>query len=75
MLRSMGRTVIIDDEYYADQDHDKAPWVVRNSSDNVVAYYSTADINWTDKMDATDKLWLPEVLKRKLTWQLLPGQA
>ena len=62
----MGRTVIIDDEYHADQDHAEAPWVIRNSRENVVAYHSAMGTTWTEKMDETDKLWLPEVLKRKL---------
>jgi hypothetical protein len=62
----MGRSVIIDDEYYADQDHEKAPWVIRNGQDVVVGYYSDKGITWNEAMDELDKTWLPDVLKLKL---------
>ncbi len=54
----MGQRVMFDDEYYADQSHDEAPWLIRNGEHRVVGHYTNGSVNWGGVMMEADKEWL-----------------
>ena len=63
----MGRQMIFDDIYYADQAHEEAPWLIRNGEHRVVGHYAEGrGVNWGAMMADGDKEWLADLIQQKI---------
>ncbi|MEP7353761.1 MAG: hypothetical protein ABI824_11060 [Acidobacteriota bacterium] len=69
----MADRVMFDDQYYADQSHAEAPWLIRNGEHRVVGHYTQeAGVNWGGLMREADKEWLFGLVKLKLNTPAKP---
>ena len=63
----MAQRVMFDDQYYADQSHGEAPWLIRNGEHRVVGHYTdSGGVSWGGLMKEADKEWLTGLVKVKL---------
>ena len=62
----MGK-ILFDDQYYAEQAHAEAPWLIRNEEYRVVGHYTALDgVVWGSAMTEADKAWLGDLIPKKL---------